>query len=82
MKAEQIRHNGMIWDVSVPGYGQMPLAGNPVKLSRTPTVIAQAPTPLGHHGMAVLGEFGFSDEEARKMKELGAVYVEDAAEAG
>ncbi|WP_306051006.1 CaiB/BaiF CoA transferase family protein [Oceaniradius stylonematis] len=82
MKAEQIRHNGMIWEVPVPGYGQMPLAGNPVKLSRTPTVLAQAPTPLGHHSLAVLGEFGFSDEEARKMKELGAVYVEDVVEAG
>lgn len=77
METEQIRHNAMIWKVPIPGYGEIPLAGNPVRLSRTPTVLAQSPAPLGRHSASVLGECGVSAEQMRMMQEVGIVQVDE-----
>lgn len=77
MESSQARHNGTIWQVPVPAYGELPLAGNPVKLSRTPAALSYPPTPLGHDGFTVLGEHGFAEGEMLKMKDKGVIHLED-----
>lgn len=76
MESSQVRHNGTVLQVPVPGYGELPLAGNPVKLSRTPTTLSYPPTALGHDGFAVLGEHGFVEAEMLKMKDKGVIHLE------
>jgi hypothetical protein len=63
----------MLVAVDQPGYGTAYLAGNPVKLSRTPCE-QFAPIPaLGEHTTEVLmGLLGYSREKVDRMLEEGA----------
>jgi crotonobetainyl-CoA:carnitine CoA-transferase CaiB-like acyl-CoA transferase len=69
----QTRHNGTIWDVPVPGRGPVRLAGNPVRLSRTPAGIHHEPSAIGAHSDEVLTSFGFSKDEIEQLRVSGAV---------
>ncbi|WP_439402469.1 CaiB/BaiF CoA transferase family protein [Bradyrhizobium sp. DASA03068] len=71
---EQTAHNGIMWDVEVPGRGTVPLVGLPVRLSRTPPGVRIHPAPIGAATDEILSSFGFSVEaiaEARRKKAFG-----------
>ncbi|MGY3363119.1 crotonobetainyl-CoA:carnitine CoA-transferase CaiB-like acyl-CoA transferase [Bradyrhizobium sp. GM2.4] len=70
----QTAHNGIMWQVDVPGRGTVPLAGLPISLSRTPPGIRIHPAPIGAATDEVLSSFGFSVEtiaDARNRRAFG-----------
>jgi crotonobetainyl-CoA:carnitine CoA-transferase CaiB-like acyl-CoA transferase len=69
----QTRHNGTIWDVPIPGQGTARLAGNPVRLSRTPATVYREPAALGAHSDDVLASFGFSSDEIQALRAASVV---------
>ncbi len=68
MNHPQTLHNGTIWDVPIPGRTPARLAGNPVRLSRTPATVTRGPTSLGADSDEVLTSFGFSSEEVQALR--------------
>jgi crotonobetainyl-CoA:carnitine CoA-transferase CaiB-like acyl-CoA transferase len=56
-----------------PKAGDVRTLGNPIKLSRTPTVEPVAAPTLGQHSKAILGELGFSESETEKLIGEGTV---------
>ena len=71
LENEQVLHNEMVASVPVPGMGTKKIAGNPLRLSRTPYAIARGPAELGEHTREVLEEFGFSGEEIGALDAAG-----------
>ncbi len=71
----QVRGNGSLWDIPVPGAGSVPLMGNPLHLSRTPARLDEPPAELGAHGPAVLASFGFGEEDIAALRRSGALHV-------
>ena len=69
----QTRANGTIWEIEIPGHGRTKVAGNPVRLSRTPAVYARAPALLGAHNREVLAEFGFDAAEIEALRVAGVL---------
>ena len=62
----------MIVEVSHPVRGSYLTAGNPVKLSASPTKIESAPL-LGQHNQEVLTSLGYSEAEIAALKSAGAI---------
>ncbi|WP_157450356.1 CoA transferase [Bradyrhizobium sp. ARR65] len=70
----QANQNGIMWQVEVPGRGRVPLAGLPVRLSRTPPGVRIQPASIGAATDEVLSSFGLSEQaiqEARSRKAFG-----------
>ncbi|WP_407175404.1 CaiB/BaiF CoA transferase family protein [Bradyrhizobium sp. STM 3562] len=70
----QANQNGIMWQVEVPGRGPVPLAGLPVRLSRTPPGVRIHPASIGAATDEVLSSFGLSEQaiqEARSRKAFG-----------
>jgi crotonobetainyl-CoA:carnitine CoA-transferase CaiB-like acyl-CoA transferase len=67
--------NGMLWDVPVPGQGVVKMAGNPVRLSRTPTGVTRGPSGPGADSVEVLRDAGFSAEAIAALVARGAVCI-------
>lgn len=57
----------------MPGHGPTKLAGNPVRLSRTPAACTRAPALLGTHNREVLAEFGFDPAEIAALRDAGTL---------
>jgi crotonobetainyl-CoA:carnitine CoA-transferase CaiB-like acyl-CoA transferase len=57
------RARGMVQELTHPQAGRVKGLGNPVKLSRTPPVMAKAAPTLGEDTDAILRELGLSDGE-------------------
>jgi formyl-CoA transferase len=62
----------MIVGVEHPVRGRYITAGNPVKLSASPTEIKTAPL-LGQHNMEILTELGYDEAEVATLREEGAI---------
>jgi formyl-CoA transferase len=62
----------MIVEVEHPVRGRYLTAGNPIKLSASPTKITAAPL-LGEHSREVLAELGFDDASIRGLEADGAI---------
>lgn len=67
-----LRARDMIVEVDHPVRGRHLTAGNPIKLSASPTRIAAAPL-LGQHRREILGELGYSEAEIDALEADGAV---------
>jgi crotonobetainyl-CoA:carnitine CoA-transferase CaiB-like acyl-CoA transferase len=80
MASEQIRHNGMLWNIPVAGKAERELVGNPVKLSRTPLGLREAPSCIGGMSANVLSRFGFGQDEIDRLIERGVVYADGKAQ--
>jgi len=69
----QVEHLGAAAPVKHPQLGEVKLVNQPVKLSRTPAVLA-APTPeLGEHTDEILRELGFNDADITALRAKRAV---------
>ncbi|HEV8715312.1 MAG TPA: formyl-CoA transferase [Candidatus Binatia bacterium] len=62
----------MIVEVEHPVRGKYITAGNPVKLSASPTTIETAPL-LGQHNREILTELGYGETEITALREEGAI---------
>ena len=62
----------MIVEVEHPVRGKYVTAGNPVKLSASPTEITTAPL-LGQHNREILTELGYGETEIPALREKGAI---------
>lgn len=67
----QLLARDMVIRMGHPKAGDIRTLGNPIKLSRTPTVPPVAAPTLGQHTAEVLEELGFSEPEIRKIIETG-----------
>jgi formyl-CoA transferase len=62
----------MIVEVEHPVRGRYITAGNPVKLSASPTTITTAPL-LGQHNLEILTELGYRETDVTALTEEGAI---------
>ncbi len=72
--SDQIEQNDVLWDVQVSDTRTERLAGNPVKLSRTPPALSRQPATVGAHTDEVLAELGFGADEVAAMRGSGAAF--------
>jgi formyl-CoA transferase len=67
----QVRHLGMLKQVTSKWLGEQTLMGQPVTLSRTPSTIARAAPKRGEHTEEILGELGYDAAELARLKSQG-----------
>ena len=67
-----LRARDMIVEIEHPVRGRYVTAGNPVKLSASPTTISAAPL-LGQHRREVLKELGYSDDDINALEADGSI---------
>jgi formyl-CoA transferase len=73
MSNEHLRGRGMIVDVEHPVRGRMPMPGNPIRLSASPTEVTHAPL-LGEHNAEILGKaLGLSADDLAGLKSDGVI---------
>jgi crotonobetainyl-CoA:carnitine CoA-transferase CaiB-like acyl-CoA transferase len=65
----QVQHLGIAQDVPNAGDRHIRLVGQPVTLSRTPTMMVARPPEFGEQTDEVLAEFGFSADEINALKQ-------------
>ncbi|MEN8184107.1 MAG: CoA transferase [Myxococcota bacterium] len=63
----------MLQSTALPGGGEAPLVGPPVKFSRTPTRVRSGPAELGAHTDELLDELGLDADAIRRLREGGVV---------
>jgi crotonobetainyl-CoA:carnitine CoA-transferase CaiB-like acyl-CoA transferase len=59
----QVQHLGVVQTVETADRGSLPMVGQPMSLSRTPSRLAAPPPERGQHTDEVLAAFGFSEQE-------------------
>ncbi len=70
----QIRHRGMIRELTHPAAGTIPVADTPVRLSRSESGIGGPPPSMGEHTAEVLGELlGTGTEEVEALRAAGVI---------
>jgi formyl-CoA transferase len=67
-----LRARDMIVEVEHPVRGRYITAGNPIKLSASPTKISAAPL-LGQHRQEILTELGYGDADIKRLEAEGAI---------
>ena len=69
----QVQHLGIAQKVVSPALGEITLVGQPIKMSRTPSSITQAPPERGEHTDEVLGEYGYDAAAIADLKKRSIV---------
>ncbi len=72
----QLLARQMVVRMAHPTAGDIRTLGNPIKLSRTPTVTPVAAPTLGRHSREILKEIGFSNDEVESAFENGVAAEE------
>jgi crotonobetainyl-CoA:carnitine CoA-transferase CaiB-like acyl-CoA transferase len=73
----QVKHNGMVIEVEAPG-GPLTMVASPLRFSKTPPQVRNAPPMLGEHTVDILELAGYTTDEIEKMLESGAVAAPSA----
>jgi len=68
---EQVRHLGMVQEVTSPRLGKQRLVGQPIIMSRTPSKIARATPKRGDHTEEILAEVGYDPQTLQRLKAEG-----------
>src|ERR1700710_84834 len=66
---DQVKHLGIAQDVPNDDGRHLRLVGQPFTLSRTPSKMAAPPPEMGEQTEEVLGEFGFSADEIKGLRQ-------------
>ncbi len=70
----QVVHRGIVTTATHPVLGEIRLAGNPIRLSASPSRTPRAPPMLGEHSVEVLrDELGLSDEAIARLREAAVI---------
>jgi len=69
----QVEHLGVVKTVESPHYDPLRLVGQPMTLSRTPSVIDRAPPEVGEQTDEILGEYGYDADEIAVLRRQGIV---------
>lgn len=69
----QLAARDMIAEFDHPTAGPIRVPGSPMHFSRTPTTLRRHPPSLGEHTEAVLGEYGYGDDDLAELKNRGAI---------
>jgi crotonobetainyl-CoA:carnitine CoA-transferase CaiB-like acyl-CoA transferase len=70
----QVNERGMFVDIEHPTLGPVRFAGNPIKMSRTPTVAGSSPPDLGQHSNEVLEQqLGMTADQISELIAAGVV---------
>jgi len=69
----QVLARNMLLEIEHPTAGTINNVGMPLKLSETPGSVRRPPPLLGQHTDEVLAEFGYSDDDIARLREMGAV---------
>ena len=69
----QVRHLGLAQPVISQERGATELVGQPIILSRTPSMIATPPPLAGQHTTDILTEIGYTEAQIAAMKASGAI---------
>jgi len=74
MRDPQVRERGLVARVTHPTLGEIPLLGNPLRMSAAPMRYDVAPPLLGADTDEVLRrEAGLSDTQIARLRELGVI---------
>jgi formyl-CoA transferase/CoA:oxalate CoA-transferase len=65
----QVRHMGSIQWMEHPEAGEVPVARNPARLSKTPAGLSRPAPGLAQHTEEVLRSLGYSDDQLRAFRE-------------
>jgi crotonobetainyl-CoA:carnitine CoA-transferase CaiB-like acyl-CoA transferase len=71
LEHEQVKHLGMVQEVTSPRLGKQRLVGQPIIMSRTPSKIARATPKRGDHTEEILAEAGFDPQTLQRLKAEG-----------
>jgi formyl-CoA transferase len=69
----QIKHLGMAQKVNSTERGEIELVGQPINMSRTPSMLAEPPPTCGEHTDEVLADIGYSAKEISAFREAEIV---------
>ena len=70
----QLRHRNMIVELERPGGARIPVAGQPIKLSRTPANVSRAAPGAGQHTRDVLRDWlGLDDARITELAREGVI---------
>ncbi len=73
LREPQVLQNQMVIPFDYPAAGAGITMGIPLKLSRAPGAVRRPPPTLGQHSDEVLTEIGFSPDEIRNLRSVGAL---------
>jgi crotonobetainyl-CoA:carnitine CoA-transferase CaiB-like acyl-CoA transferase len=71
LEHEQVKHLGMVQEVTSPRLGKQRLVGQPILMSRTPSKIVRATPKRGDHTGEILAEAGFDPATLERLKTQG-----------
>ncbi len=69
----QVKHLGIAQSVESGVRGPIEIIGQPIHLTETPSTLSRPSPEFGEHSDEILVEFGYGEEEIRKLKEEGVV---------
>ena len=73
LQDEQIRHRGMVLDMSHPLAGTVPQVVSPMHFREAPLQYDRPPPVLGQHSDEILREIGMDEDEIRSLRAGGIV---------
>jgi crotonobetainyl-CoA:carnitine CoA-transferase CaiB-like acyl-CoA transferase len=69
----QVKHLGLVAQITQPGYGTLRMVNFPVRASATPARFTRPAPLLGQHTAEVLGELGLAAAEIERLATAGAI---------
>jgi crotonobetainyl-CoA:carnitine CoA-transferase CaiB-like acyl-CoA transferase len=71
LEHEQVKHLGMVQEVTSPRLGKQRLVGQPIIMSRTPSKIVRSTPKRGDHTEEILAEAGYDPQTLQRLKAEG-----------
>ena len=65
----------MVWNMSHPKKGNLPIVAFPLQFSRAETSLRRNPPRLGEHTAEVLSSLGYSQDKIADLKQKGAIHI-------